>query len=275
MAASTVSRSTWTDDDGSGTTGTIIGNARLQADVYDVIDQVFSGAGAYATLELGGKLKIDSVAVDGLSLVGGIDWTGIAAPAVSGSSKVRLYSDTNGRLRLSENALAYRTVAPIASLPTTVAAVVNTVTETTVLSFTVPANSMADGDVVGSWFTGIKKNTSGSGAHIITFKLYWGGVLIGTIGAGSFSDAATYNALYELRMQRVGADLWAFNSNVGAGGFSDLPLAQFVAAQPASSVLAAAGFGTDKLVELKVTLAVADANFSFTANAARALRMGL
>ena len=41
----TINRATWTDDDGSGTTGTIINNARLQGDIYDKID------GALASLD--------------------------------------------------------------------------------------------------------------------------------------------------------------------------------------------------------------------------------
>ncbi len=60
MAASTITRTSWTDDDGTGTTGTIINNAQLQA-VYDAIDQLFSGAGSYTTLECGGGLKVDGV----------------------------------------------------------------------------------------------------------------------------------------------------------------------------------------------------------------------
>ena len=61
MAASTISRATWTDDDGSGTTGTIVNNARLQADAYDKIDAMFAGTGSYTTFEFGGALKIDGV----------------------------------------------------------------------------------------------------------------------------------------------------------------------------------------------------------------------
>src|SRR4030095_15810372 len=38
----TINRATWVDDDESGTTGTIINNARLQADIYDKIDQGFA-----------------------------------------------------------------------------------------------------------------------------------------------------------------------------------------------------------------------------------------
>jgi hypothetical protein len=58
MAATVISRATWTDDDGSGTTGTIIGNARLQADVYDKVDALFSGA---STFEFGGAVTIDGI----------------------------------------------------------------------------------------------------------------------------------------------------------------------------------------------------------------------
>jgi len=34
----TINRATWTDDDGSGMTGTILNNARLQGDIYDKVD---------------------------------------------------------------------------------------------------------------------------------------------------------------------------------------------------------------------------------------------
>jgi hypothetical protein len=61
MAASVITRVTWTDDDGTGTTGTIINNARLGSDIYDKIDQLMSGTGSYTTLELGGILKVDGV----------------------------------------------------------------------------------------------------------------------------------------------------------------------------------------------------------------------
>jgi len=48
MANTTIPRATWTDDDGSGTTGTIINNARLQGDVYDKVDAIFAAAGGLA-----------------------------------------------------------------------------------------------------------------------------------------------------------------------------------------------------------------------------------
>lgn len=42
MAATTISRATWTD--GAAPTGTVINNARLQADIYDKIDTLLSSA---------------------------------------------------------------------------------------------------------------------------------------------------------------------------------------------------------------------------------------
>lgn len=59
MAASTITRTTWTDDDGTGTTGTIINNAALHADVYDKVDQLMAGTGSYTTLTLGGSLSVE------------------------------------------------------------------------------------------------------------------------------------------------------------------------------------------------------------------------
>jgi len=52
MAASTITRSTFTD-------GTTAWNAaQISSSVYDKIDQMFGGAGSYATFEFGGKVAI-------------------------------------------------------------------------------------------------------------------------------------------------------------------------------------------------------------------------
>jgi len=52
MAASTITRTTFTN----GTTAWDA--AQISSSIYDKIDQMFGGAGSYATLELGGKLAI-------------------------------------------------------------------------------------------------------------------------------------------------------------------------------------------------------------------------
>lgn len=55
----TINRATWTDDDGSGATGTIINNARLQGDIYDRVDQ------ALATLDTKDANQDTSIAANG------------------------------------------------------------------------------------------------------------------------------------------------------------------------------------------------------------------
>ncbi len=63
MAASTITRDTWTNDSGTTSSpigdGTLLTNSVLQNHIYARIDAMFAGAGAYATFELGGLLKAD------------------------------------------------------------------------------------------------------------------------------------------------------------------------------------------------------------------------
>lgn len=58
MAASTITRDTWTNDSGSAATpagdGTIINNSALQNNVYARIDAMFAGSGSYTTFTVGG-----------------------------------------------------------------------------------------------------------------------------------------------------------------------------------------------------------------------------
>lgn len=57
--ASTISRPTITDDNGTGTTGTIQ-DATFWGDILDRVDAMFAGAGAYATFSFGGKVNVMS-----------------------------------------------------------------------------------------------------------------------------------------------------------------------------------------------------------------------
>jgi hypothetical protein len=55
MAASTITRATWTD----GAAGTVVNNAKKNSDIYDPIDQMFAGSGSYATFVFGGAVGSD------------------------------------------------------------------------------------------------------------------------------------------------------------------------------------------------------------------------
>ena len=60
--ASTITRTTWTNDSGTAVApvgdGTVLNNAALQA-IYDKIDQLLAGAAPYNPLILGGSLQAD------------------------------------------------------------------------------------------------------------------------------------------------------------------------------------------------------------------------
>jgi hypothetical protein len=92
MAASTITRVTWTD----GPSGTVVNNARKNSDIYDKVDEMFAGAGTYATFTLGGKLRVEGA---------GITVKGTSAPSVSAASEGAIYFDsTRQQFLKSENA---------------------------------------------------------------------------------------------------------------------------------------------------------------------------
>lgn len=87
--ASTITRTTWTNDTGSAGSpnadGTVINNAALQA-IYDKIDQMFAGASPYTPLVLGGALQVDGQPRCGLQNAGIVSvadatWTALALDA--------------------------------------------------------------------------------------------------------------------------------------------------------------------------------------------------
>lgn len=97
MSGSAITPFSWTDDDGTGTTGTIINNARLQA-IIAAVDALFAGSGSYATLQLGGAFGLD----------------GVAAPSVSAAGAGKLYFDSTAlKFRISENGGAFKGIGAL------------------------------------------------------------------------------------------------------------------------------------------------------------------
>lgn len=101
MAASTVTRSTWVDDSGGAIpNGTIINNAELQK-IYDNIDLMFSGTGAYTVAEFGGGVKVDGV----LDIAAGYKETLTALGNISGGTVTfNLALGSAWTMRLTANA---------------------------------------------------------------------------------------------------------------------------------------------------------------------------
>lgn len=131
MAASTVTRATWTDDDGSGLTGTILNNARLQADVYDKVDEMLAGSGSYAALTVGGRLRAEG---------GILDLKGVSSPSVSASGDARIaYDSALGKLVASINAGAFKALGQLELLKA------NSGTDTSAGATNVDTYAMASG----------------------------------------------------------------------------------------------------------------------------------
>lgn len=105
MAASTITRDTWTNDTGSAATpaadGTIINNNALQNNIYARIDEMFSGAGSYATLTLGGKLAAEGFGAHSFS-AGGTGPQSLTirntTAGTTNSATVRVGNDTSATL---------------------------------------------------------------------------------------------------------------------------------------------------------------------------------
>lgn len=84
MAASQITRATWTDDDGSGTTGTIVTNAIKNSDIYAKIDEMFAGAGSYATFTFGGLVAAEGAGVHSFAAI------------IAGTQAVRVRNSSTG-----------------------------------------------------------------------------------------------------------------------------------------------------------------------------------
>jgi len=91
MAATTISRATWTD--GAAPTGTLINNARLQADVYDKIDSLVAGA-----VTFGGLVSAEGFGAHSFSASGtGANVLGVrnTAAGTANYASVRVGNDAN------------------------------------------------------------------------------------------------------------------------------------------------------------------------------------
>lgn len=74
MAASTITRDSWVNDTGTASApvgdGTLLANTVLQNHIYARIDELFSGAGSYTTLTLGGLLVAEGFGTHSFSAGG-------------------------------------------------------------------------------------------------------------------------------------------------------------------------------------------------------------
>lgn len=179
-------------------------------------------------------------------------------------------------IRLNSGASAYEffTTAPLAEYDATLTNVTDS-TQTTTLSFTAPANEMADGDVIVISIAALVKNNKGTDGTA-TWDLAWGGVSATLVESDCSTTATTWSnnanerkKLFWFWVQRIGADLWA-----GKGGSQALGSNVTGGAGDCAAVLSAPTFSSNQTVALKLTLSATDATFYFKPQAARVIRYG-
>jgi len=109
VAATTISRATWTD--GASPTGTLINNARLQADVYDKVDSLVGGA-----ITFGGLVSSEGFGLHAFSAGGtGAQILGVrnTSAGTSNYAMVRVGTDANPELgSITAFASTYTTSGP-------------------------------------------------------------------------------------------------------------------------------------------------------------------
>lgn len=198
---------------------------------------------------------------------GGPVYTWPAADGTSGQ-----FFKTNGAGVLSWQSI---TTSLMTGYVTTVADVANTAAaDQTTISFTVPANAMADGDVIEIVAAVLSKNNKGSDG-VVTHKIFWGSGSV-QIGSDSWTNnASERKVLTRFSMMRVGADLWCRKSAVGSVSYDDYDysLSNHTSFGDNVGVISAPTFSSDQTVALKLTLSAADVNFYWKSQKARAYRV--
>ena len=169
--------------------------------------------------------------------------------------------------------------SPVKSYAVTVADVANTATQTTTLSFTVPANAMSDGDVLSIFCTFLLKNNKGT-SGTVTVDMFWGSESVTVSPATTQSNSATEQEVSLFYYAtRVGSNLWIFKTIAFFGaqifpwGFSDDIVSR--AAGSYNNKITAPTFSSDQTVALKITLSAADAAFYWKTQTARVIKYGV
>lgn len=167
--------------------------------------------------------------------------------------------------------LTIAATATVKGYTTTNANVVNTTTETDAVSFTMPANEMADGDYVTMRVSSLV-NCVSPGSPTITPRVYFGAGSA-SLGATNLTNGGVERKwLLEFTLMRVGADVWVFSS--GGTALRSPLLAHSIDLEAATNVgtIAAPTFSNSNTVKLTVQFNDANANTYFKPQSSRAHR---
>jgi hypothetical protein len=209
--------------------------------------------------------------VTGLSVTTGLDYyvgtSGALTSTKPANARYVGRADTTSSLVIAQVVLPPR----VAIYTATLANVLNTAAETTILSFIIPAASMSDGDVITVWLASLSKNNKGTDGTV-TAKVNVGAgsqVTLVLPNSGTFTNNATERSAFGIAciLQRVGSTVWVGGPGSTIGGSVSGSRTFGVFQDPANAnptpegTSTPANFTADQTVSLKITLSAADATF--------------
>lgn len=234
----------------------------------DDLDTITAGtgveAGALLTLRAANVARVVTLK-DGS---GNLLLNGDYAMSATDRTITLLYDGTNWReLSRSVNTLTSLAVGYAATL----ANVLNTAAETTVLTFDVPASDWADGDMITVDLVSLEKNNKGSGGTALVKINAGAGAQVTIVAAATFNNSATeYRNRRLIRLFRQGADVYVHAGD--DAGRADWSLAQDNTIVNLKGPSTPTNFTSTFTVSLKVTLSAADATFYIKPQSARIWR---
>lgn len=207
-----------------------------------------------AIVSSAGALVEAAAATNGQLLIGSTS----AAPVVAAITAGTGITVTNGAgtITLAATASGVKAYTPTLTSVTTTG-------ETDVISWTVGANEMADGDVLFVDFAVQLRNSTG-GPITPTVKFKWGATSA-TLTSGGWSNvAATRVHLIHFRVQRIGNDLAILDPNTGLiGALLSLNYDLTAAGAISTQTMTTPTFTSSQTVKITVTLASYNATNNF------------
>ena len=242
------------------------------ASALDVGGGLNIGTGNVSLVGTDGKLEgpLSSTIIDNLS---GANLTTLNASNLSSGTvaTARLGSGTasSGTYLRGDSSWASISSGSVTSYSVTQAQVVNTTSSTAFVTFTVPADTWAAGDVIRVFCSYLLKNNSGRSSN---FTWYYGinSDTQAFESARSVGDNATIRTRQLLaEFHRVVNDVWSYDRNVS----SSVPQNMIIEGNSPAANFSTPAFDSDITVTLKLVMSVANANTYLTPSATCAYKI--
>ena len=190
----------------------------------------------------------------------GCDAAGNITSGTVGTARLGSGTASSSTYLRGDSAWASISSGAVTSYSVTQAQVVNTTSSTAFVTFTVPADTWAAGDVIRVFCSYLLKNNSGSSSNFT----YYYGVNSDTQafeGARSIGDNATIRTRQLMaEFHRVVNDVWSYNRDIS----SSVPQGASFDSNSSAANWSTPAFDSDITVTLKLVMSVANANTYLT-----------